>query len=356
MARLHTYLGIAPGAGKTYAMLREGRRRAQRGGGVVIGWVERHERDETRAQRDDLEVVPPRMVAYRGHTFPELDVPAALATGADVVLVDELAHTWPDGSRERWQDVDDLLAAGREVLTTANVANLRSVRDYAARITGAGTVESVPDEFVRRGEVVLVDLPAEALRRRIAAGKVYDLDRVGGALAEYFRVPNLEALSELARGWMEGRAEEVGEEILQRRGLVDPGERPLIIAGVSESDWGEPVIRRATRIAEGCDGDLLVVHVNVADGSAHHDRGTLERYRDMAAEVGGSYLVVEGTAPADGLADVARARGAERVVVARHRSRLGELARGSVASRLRRLLPDVGISEVHRKEQPAPAG
>ena len=155
---------------------------------------------------------------------------------------------------------------------------------------------------------------------------------------------------------MDGNAEEVAAQLLARRGLVEPAKRPLIIAGVSESDWGEPVVRRAVRIAEGCDGDLLVVHVRVADGFVRHDRGALERYRDMANAVGGSYLEVESQSPADGLAQVARARGADRVVVARHRSRLGELARGSVAGRLRHLLPDVGVSEVRRREPPAPTG
>ena len=353
MTGLRTYLGTAPGVGKTYAMLKEGRRRAQKGERVVVGWVEQHGRPETRAQLADLEVLPPRNVDYRGHSFPDLDVAAALASGASVVLVDELAHTVADGTRQRWEDVADLLAAGLDVLTTANIANLRSVRDYAAQLTGSGTVESVPDEFVRAGEVVLVDMPADALRRRIAAGKVYTTDRVGGALAEYFRTTNLEALSELGQAWMDGREDEVGARLLARRGLVDEGTRPLVIAGVSESTWGEPVIRRATKIAEGCDGDLLVVHVNVDDGFAHRDRAALERYRAMANEVGGSFLEVEATGPADGLAEVARARGAARVVVARHRSRLGELARGSVATRLRHLLPDIGVSEVRR---PAASG
>jgi len=355
MGGLRTYLGTAPGVGKTYAMLREGRRRSERRERVVVGWVERHGRDETRAQLGDLDVVPPRTVEHRGRGFPDLDVEAVLARRPDVVLVDELAHTVADGSRQRWEDVADLLAAGVGVVTTANVANLVSVRDYAARLTGAGTVESVPDEFVRSGEVVLVDLPPDDLRRRIASGKVYSLDRVGGALGEYFRGANLEALRELGRAWMEGRVAEVGEELLARRGLAVPPARLLVVAGVSDSSWGEAVLRRATRVAEGCDGDLLVVHVNVADGSAHKDRGNLERYRGMAAEVGGSFIEVEGASPAEGLAAVARARGADRVVVARHRSRLGELARGSVAARLRRLLPDIRVSEV-RTPGPPPAG
>ena len=148
-AHLRTYLGIAPGVGKTYAMLNEGRQAAREGRDVVAGWLERHGRTETRAQVGDLEIIPPRTVDRRGHTFEELDVDAIIARAPDVVLVDELAHTNADGIRRRWEDVDELLQSGLAVMTTLNVANLLSVRDYAARITGAGTVEYVRDEFVR---------------------------------------------------------------------------------------------------------------------------------------------------------------------------------------------------------------
>jgi two-component system, OmpR family, sensor histidine kinase KdpD len=343
---LRTYLGTAPGVGKTYAMLVEGRRRSRAGRHVVVGWIERHGREETGAQLGTLEMIGPRTVEYRGSSFSDLDVAGVLASGADLVLVDELAHTTADGSRRRWEDVAELLDAGIDVFTTANVANLESIRDYAAQVTGAGTVESVPDDVIRSGEVILVDLPADVLRRRIAAGKVYSTDGVGGALAEYFRFSNLEALSALGAAWMEGTAEAVAADLLAARGLLDPVSRPLVLAGVSESVWGERVIRRARKVALADDADLLAVHVNVADGFVHRGRDALEHYRDLTVELGGSYTEVQGTAPADGLAEVARARGASRVVVARHRSRLGELTRGSVASRLRRLLPDIPVTEV----------
>ena len=343
---LRTYLGTAPGVGKTYAMLVEGRRRARAGQRVVVGWIERHGREETQAQLGALEMIPPRSVEYRGRTFTDLDVAAVIDSGANLVLVDELAHTAADGSRRRWEDVTELVDAGLDVFTTANVANLESIRDYAAQITGVGTVESVPDQVVRSGEVILVDLPPETLRRRIASGKVYSTDRVGGALAEYFRISNLEALSTLGTAWMDGAAEEAATELLAARGLIDPASRPLVVAGVSESEWGERVIRRAQKLALTDDADLLAVHVNVSDGFLHRGRDALDHYRDLTAELGGTYAEVQGTAPADALAEVARARGASRVVVARHRSRLGELARGSVASRLRKLLPDTHVTEV----------
>jgi two-component system sensor histidine kinase KdpD len=335
---LRTYLGTAPGVGKTYAMLAEGRRRAEAGERVVIGWVERHGRSETRAQRGDLELVPARTVEYRGSTFRDLDVEAVLATGADLVLVDELAHWVPDTKRWRWEEVADLLANGLDVLATANVANLSSVRDYAAQITGVGAVEYVPDEFVRAGEVALVDLPAAMLRERIASGKVYSADLVGGALADYFRASNLEALSELGRAWVEGNAVAVGDDLLVRRGLVEPQLRPVVVAGVSGSGEDERVIRDACVLARQDDADLLVVHVNVLDGSSsRRQRQALERSRELVSDLGGNYI--------------ARARGASRVVVASRPPRLGLLGRFSFGAQLRRLLPQVTVDEV----QPARA-
>ncbi len=298
-------------------MLAEGRRRAEAGERVVIGWVERHGRSETKAQRGDLEIVPARTVEYRGGTFSDMDVEAVLASGADLVLVDELAHWVPDRRRWRWEEVADLLANGLDVLTTANIANLSSVRDYAAQITGVGAVEFVPDEFVRAGEVELVDVPAAMLRERIAAGKVYSADLVGGALADYFRASNLEALSELGRAWVVGDAVAVGEDLLVRRGLVGPQLRPVVVAGVAGSGEDERVIRDACLLARRDDADLLVVHVNVLDGSSsRRQRQALERSRELASELGGSYIEVDGNASAPVLAEIARARGASRVVVA----------------------------------------
>jgi len=339
---LCTYLGFAPGVGKTYSMLAEGRRRAEGGERIVIGWIERHGRSETKAQLRDLEVIAPRQALYRGSAFSELDVAGVLASGAKVVLLDELAHSVPDTGRGRWEDAADLLAAGLDVVTTTNVANLESVRDYAARLTGVGVVESVPDHFVRGGDVSVVPMAVDALRQRIMAGKVYSADRVGGALAEYFQASNLEALNELCGAWVADNVDEVGSELLFRRGLAS---RPVVVAGVSGSQRGELVIKTAATIARQDDADLLVIHVDVADSSTSRSR-ELERNRAMTDELGGHFTDVEGMAPVQVLADVARSRSASTVVVARGRSRLRKPARFAVASRLRRLLPDKMVEEV----------
>lgn len=337
--RLVTFLGTAPGVGKTYRMLTEGRRRAQADERVVIGWWERHGRVATRGQAIQFTIVPSRTVTYHGSAFEELDVVAVLAQQPDVVLVDELAHTNADG-RKRHEDVAELLAAGIDVMTTVNVANLMSVRDIAARITGAGALEGVPDEFVRAGDVVLVDLPPEALRRRIASGQVYSADRVGGALANYFRPSNLAALSDLAEAWLEGTVDETFS-FLDRVAA----ERPKVIAGVSSSRRGAAVIQRGAVLAGEDDAELLVVHVDLADGlGRQQDR--LDRYRQMAEDVGGRYREVDGTDAADSLAEVATRERARRVVVATHGSRLTKLVRGSVGSRIRRRAPGIEVDEM----------
>jgi two-component system sensor histidine kinase KdpD len=347
--RLTTFLGIAPGAGKTYAMLVEARRRAAAGRRVIVAWLEPHQRPDTIAQLGDLEVIAPALVEYRGHRFDELDVASVLAARPDAVVVDELAHGLPDGSRKRWMDVAQLIDSGLDALTTVNVASLLSARDYAARLTGAGAVESVPDEFVRLGEVVLIDVPADVLRRRITAGRVFSAEQVGGALAEYFRVSNLEALSELGRGWIADSVGQVGSDLLDRRGVAEPGSRSVVIAGVSDSAWGEAVIRRATELACHEDADLLVVHATIADGSLPAHPVMLENHRKLTEQMGGNYIEVEGESPGRVLAGQADGRVVSKFVVARHRSRLGELARGSVAGQLRRLKPDIPLEEVHER-------
>jgi two-component system, OmpR family, sensor histidine kinase KdpD len=346
---LVTFLGTAPGVGKTYSMLDEARRRSAEGERVVVGWFEDHGRPETLAQLSGLEMIPPAKISYRGRSFPELDAEAVQSARPDLVVVDELAHRWPDGSRQRWREVEQLLQAGVDVLTSINVANLTSARDYVARITGTGSVESVPDELVRSGDVILVDLPAAVLRTRLASGKVFSAEQVGGALGEYFRVSNLEALSELGQAWLEGSVDEAGEQLLARRGLAPLRSRPIVMAGVSESAWGEAVILRAAQLACDEDSDLLVIHASIADGTPERHPEMLTYYRQLTGGLGGIYMEVDGEWPAQVLANEAAERSISSVVVARHRSALSEMVNGSVARRVRRLLPSVRLEEVQQR-------
>jgi len=188
---LRIYLGAAPGVGKTFKMLEEGRRRAERGADVVVGFVETHGRPETAAQIRDLEVLPRRPLTYRGSAFEEMDLDAILARRPEIALVDELAHTNVPGSRhaKRWQDVQELLDAGIDVISTVNVQHLESLNDVVQRITGIPQRETIPDAVVRAADQVeLVDMAPEALRRRMAHGNIYKADKIDAALGNYFRV------------------------------------------------------------------------------------------------------------------------------------------------------------------------
>ena len=205
--KLLVLLGAAPAVGKTFAMLDEGWRRKRNGDDVVIGYLEPHDRPRTIARARDFEVVPRKKLSYRGLNLDEMDVDAVLARKPDLALVDELAHTNVPGSRDekRWQDVDEMLREGIDVVSTLNVQHLASLNDAIERITGMRPHETVPDDVVRRaGEIRLVDIEPEALRRRLRHLQPPDLaDR---ALGNYFRPGNLAALRDLAQHWIAGAA------------------------------------------------------------------------------------------------------------------------------------------------------
>lgn len=216
--RLRIYLGMAAGVGKTYAMLNEGRRRKSRGTDVVIGWVETHGRPLTEQQIGDLEVIPRKRIEYRGVTLEEMDMDAVLARKPAVALVDELAHTNVPGSghEKRYEDVEDLLAAGITVITTVNVQHLEGLNDLVEAITGARQRETIPDRLLDEAyDVELVDISPEALRARLRHGNVYPPERARLALERYFSTSNLTALRDLALQRMSAKTEQQLEALMQ---------------------------------------------------------------------------------------------------------------------------------------------
>ncbi|MGH3380022.1 MAG: histidine kinase, partial [Actinoallomurus sp.] len=256
--RLKIYFGSAPGVGKTYAMLGEAIRRRERGTDLVVGLAETHGRPRTAALLEALEVVPRRAA--------EMDVDAVIARAPEVVYVDEPAHTNAPGSRndKRWQDIEELLAAGIDVVSTVNVEHLESLADVVERITGVPRRETVPDEFVRRAEQIeLVDMSPESLRRRLAHGDVYPPDRAGAALADYFRLGNLTALRELALLWVADRVDDALARYRDEKGITETWEaRERIVVALTGGPEGDTLIRRAARIAARAGhGDLVAVHV-----------------------------------------------------------------------------------------------
>ncbi|WFE38198.1 DUF4118 domain-containing protein [Micromonospora sp. WMMD998] len=332
---LRIYLGAAPGVGKTYAMLEEARRRAERGADVVVGLVETHGRPHTAAMIGDLEVVPRRAVSYRGVEFTEMDLDAVLARRPEVAVVDELAHTNVPGARhdKRWQDVQELLDAGISVLSTVNVQHLESLNDVVAQITGTTQRETVPDQVVRAaGQVELVDMTPEALRRRMAHGNIYRPDRIDAALGNYFRVGNLTALRELALLWLAGKVDEQLGAYRAQHGIADTWEtRERVVVALTGGPEGETLVRRAARIAaRGRGADLLAVHVARSDGLAGADPALLARQRVLVESLGGTYHQVLGTDVPVALLDFARGVNATQLVLgASRRGRFAQVfARG----------------------------
>ncbi|MEU6037936.1 DUF4118 domain-containing protein [Actinomadura sp. NPDC047616] len=314
------YLGAAPGVGKTYAMLNEGRRRAARGTDVVVGLVETHGRARTAEQIGDLEVVPRREIRYRGRTFTEMDVDAVLARGPRVALVDELAHTNVPGSRnaKRWQDIEELLEAGVDVISTVNVQHLESLNDVVERITGVRQRETVPDEVVRRAEQIeMVDMTAEALRRRMAHGAVYPPEEIDAALANYFRAGNLTALREIALLWVADRVDEVLARYRHRHGITRPWEaRERIVVALTGGPEGDTLIRRAARLAAHAGhADLLAVRVVRGDGLTERFPREPARQRALLESLGGTYHQVVGDDVPTALLEFARGVNATQLVL-----------------------------------------
>ncbi|MER7500652.1 sensor histidine kinase KdpD [Nonomuraea pusilla] len=333
--RLRVYLGAAPGVGKTYAMLGEGRRALERGRDVVVGLVETHGRARTAALLEGMEVVPRRTLVHRGATFTELDVDAVIARAPKVALIDELAHTNVPGSKnvKRWQDIDEILDAGIDVISTVNIQHLESVNDVVQEITGVPQRETVPDEVVRRADQIeLVDMSPEALRRRMAHGNVYAPEKVSAALSNYFRVGNLTALRELALLWVAGRVDDQLDRYRADHGIATTWEtRERVVVALTGGPEGDTLVRRAARIAARTKGaDLLAVHVTSADGLAGADPANLARQRTLVESMGGTYHQVVGDDVPRALLDFARGVNATQLVLgASRRGRFAQiLSRG----------------------------
>src|SRR5689334_7660435 len=319
--QLRVYLGAAPGVGKTYKMLEEGHRRAERGTDVAVGYVETHRRPHTDAFVEGLEVLPRKELTYRGANFTEMDVEAVLARRPEVVLVDELAHTNVPGSRnaKRWQDVEELLAAGITVITTVNVQHLESVNDVVAQITGVPQRETVPDAVVRRAEQIeLVDMTPEALRRRMAHGNIYKPEKIDAALGNYFRVGNLTALRELALLWLADKVDDQLDRYRAEHSISATWEtRERVVVALTGGPEGDTLIRRAARIAARTKGaDVLAVHVARSDGLAGGgDPAHLARQRTLVESLGGTYHQVVGAGVPAALLEFARAVNATQLVL-----------------------------------------
>ncbi|MGW4765168.1 DUF4118 domain-containing protein [Streptomyces pseudogriseolus] len=359
MARgtLRIYLGAAPGVGKTYAMLSEAHRRVERGTDCVVALVEHHRRPRTEVMLHGLEQVPRREIEYRGGTFTEMDVDAVLRRAPAVALVDELAHTNVPGSRhaKRWQDVEELLAAGIDVISTVNIQHLESLGDVVESITGVRQRETVPDEVVRRADQIeLVDMSPQALRRRMAHGNIYKPDKVDAALSNYFRPGNLTALRELALLWVADRVDAyLTEYRSEHRVSAIWGSRERIVVGLTGGLEGRTLLRRAARLAEkGAGGEVMAVYISRSDGLTSASPKELALQRTLVEDLGGTFHHVVGDDIPAALLDFARGVNATQIVlgVSRRRSWQYVFGPGVGATVARESGPDLDVHLITHAE------
>jgi two-component system sensor histidine kinase KdpD len=351
-APLRMYLGSAPGVGKTYAMLSEGRRRLERGTDVVVGFAATYGRKQTIAALEGLEQVPMQLLEYRGHHFEEMDVDAVIRRAPQVALVDELAHTNIPGARhaKRWEDVVELLAASIEVITTINIQHLESLNDVIAQVTGIRQGETIPDWlFDLADQVELVDMSPHALRRRMAHGNVYpDARKAELALQRFFTMENLTALRELA---LLKVANQVDDTLLDRwkgEGAAPDVRERVLICVSHPGELSDTLIRRGARIAQRARGDLLVLHVREGVGAT--DPAWLEHVEGLVRDLGGTFDVLDSESPVDAVLGYAYRQSVTQVVVGEsQRSRWKELTQGSFLTKLIRAAENLDIHVMRRQ-------
>ncbi|MFD5865208.1 ATP-binding protein [Agromyces sp. NPDC127015] len=326
--RLRVLLGAAPGVGKTYTMLEEGRRLVGEGHDVVVGFVETHGRRATADMAEGLEIVPRRAIEHRGVTLDEMDLDAVLARRPEVALVDELAHTNAPGSRhaKRWQDVEELLDAGIDVVSTVNTQHIESLGDVVLQITGVPQRETIPDRVLRAADQVeVVDLSPQALRDRLSGGLVYPAERIDAALSNYFRLGNLTALREIALLWLADEVDQALKKYRAEHGIDRKWEaRERVVVALTGGPEGETLLRRGARIAaRASGGELIAVHVTNPDGMRARHPGALDAQRTLVEQLGGTFHQVVGEDVPRALVEFARSMDATQLVIGvSRRSRL----------------------------------
>lgn len=349
------FLGMAAGVGKTYRMLQEGHAEAEAGRDVAIGLLETHGRQATAAVANGLELIPRRRVSYRGSDLAEMDLPAILRRAPELCLIDELAHTNPPGLEhgKRYEDVEDVLAAGTDVLSTVNVQHLESLNDQVTELTGVRVRETLPDRILGEAdEVVLIDITPESLIDRLRAGQVYPPERVTTALNNFFKIENLTALREVS---LRQVAEEVGAkrvpsmvEVAARERLNEVGVPQAVgerlLALVEPNTKSQRIVRRAWRSAQrlGAELDLLWVSDHQPSDEEQEHLGAL---RHLAGALGTRLLVENGADTAQVVQRVVRERGTTYILMGapEPRGKLRGLIDAPLPLRLIELLPGVDL-------------
>jgi two-component system sensor histidine kinase KdpD len=345
--RLRIYLGAFPGVGKTYAMLNEAQRRHIYGEDVVVGFVETHGRRGTELQLQGLEVIPRKRVEYRGVVLEEMDVEAILKRRPAVCLVDELAHTNAPGSEreKRYEDVQALLAAGIDVVSTLNIQHLESLNDTVESITGIRVRETIPDSVIDDAdEVILVDLSPEGARARMSHGHIYPKEQAARALEGFFRVDNLAALREMAlrrtAAQVDNQLDELMREASPEEARAEPDDKVLVVLGDGRA--ARDLIRHGWRLARGLRAELLVAYLK-RERDEKQDR-ELARTLELAEDLNARIIPLEGEGAVQAVAGFVKAEGINHVVLAAEkRGPIARLLRPSDAEKLVAISPHVDV-------------
>jgi two-component system sensor histidine kinase KdpD len=320
-AKLKIFLGYAAGVGKTYAMLEAARKRTSEGRDVVAGYVESHSRSETDALLAGLEVIPRKEIIYQGVRLTEMDLDAVLARKPQIALVDELAHSNAPGSRheKRWQDVEELLAAGIDVFTTVNIQHFESLNDVVAQITGVTVRETLPDHLLDTAfEIRLVDIPPEDLLQRLHDGKIYLADQAAKAIEKFFRPGNLMALRELSLRRTAARVDDQMRAYMETQAITGPWattERLLVC--ISGSPYSEKLIRATCRLAEELKAQWYTVYIETPESGKHARENREHIWRDMrlAESLGSQVASVTAPTVTDAILDYATRHNVTKIVI-----------------------------------------
>ena len=353
-AKLRIYIGAAPGVGKTYNMLNDALLKRKQGVDVVIGLVDTHGRQETADQIRDLEIVPLRVIPYRGVELKEMDVDAILARHPNTVIVDELAHTNVPGSknRKRYEDVLELLDAGINVMAAVNIQHLETLNDAVNRSANTVIRETVPDNFFKRAdEVVNVDVTVEELRLRLRQGKIYAPEKVEQSLANFFRKGNLNLLRELS---LRTTAEQVSKRASDYRRTQGLEQAPIpekVMVCLSTRPGTERLLRVGARVAGRLASNWYAVYVTRPDDDKGHGDPEafhrLEDYQRMARDLGAQVVNLNDKNVSDALIRFAQQESISHVIFGQSvRSRWDILLRGSVLNRFLSEIRDVTVQVV----------
>ena len=356
-------MGYAAGVGKTYTMLKAAGQLKLEGRDVVAAYVESHGRAETDALLEGLEILPKAHLQYQGVPLPELDIDATLSRKAEIVLVDELAHTNVPGSRheKRWQDIEELLAAGIDVYTTVNVQHFESLNDIVAQITGVTVRETVPDSMLdQAAEIILVDIPPEELLERLRQGKVYIPEQAAWAAQKFFRPGNLIALRELALRRTAAKVDDEMRTYMETRAIPGPWpatERLLVCA--SGSPFSEKLIRTTRRLAEELKAQWFTVYIETPSLAKQQQENRERIWHDLrlAESLGAEVATITASSVAEAIIDYALRHNVTRIVVGKPaKSRWRELFRPPIVDQIIRLSGAIHVHVVSINGAPAKAG